>query len=126
MEPSRSSVPRQGWQRWLLVLLGTGAVVATLLFMLGMGWLIVDALFGKQGPGEIPKIVGVLIFFVPVFMGSLLAGCLAGAAVAPFFLSRTDPIRPQAFALSGALILGVIVFVAYATRDFWWGGARTP
>jgi hypothetical protein len=112
-------MPKQGWPRWLGVLASVGVVVAGLVFVLAMGALVVDALTARQGPGEVPKFIGVLVLFPAVAVGACLLGAVVGAAVAPFRLERGDPIRGRAFGASAAIDVSVLAFVAWALKDVW-------
>ena len=112
----------RGWWRFGFVLVRTGSFVAAVSFVLAMAALLVDALFARQGPGEVPKIIGVLVLMPVALMGSVLLGLLTGAAAAPFFVDRSDPIRRRGGLLSVALWAVTGGFVAWALRDFWLPG----
>ena len=95
---------------------GTAAAVGGVLFTGAMGWLLVDALTARQGPGEIPKLVGVVVLMPVVAVGALVIGLAAGTAVAPFRLGRDDPARRPAF---GIAVVVVTAAIAIAVQVAW-------
>ena len=109
-------MPGAGWARWLAVLASVGVVVSTLAFVLGMGALILDALLATQGPGEVPKAVGVVVLSPAVAMAAALLGGLVGSGVAPFRLTPDDPVRRRAFLASAALVVSIVGVTVWAFR----------